>query len=183
MESQSIRKTRRGTIIFHRSSSNTFVRYILKIFQLKPREKAALEYADSLKQKFANHPQIKRIARHRQVPKHIYHHKQQLRASREKLKRKLVSICFVFDSISLSIRSFRVLFVSGKRIAENIRNLALLLSLANGKKLSFPNNSNLLFTYVILYRIQLCVIFYPNKIDQRCIIRYTFFFHQQNLTI
>ncbi|KAG8246091.1 DDB1- and CUL4-associated factor 13 [Homalodisca vitripennis] len=52
------------------------------------REKAAINYNEALKKKFANHPQIKRIARHRQIPKHIYHAQKELRASREKVKRK-----------------------------------------------------------------------------------------------
>ncbi|XKL62326.1 hypothetical protein PGB90_002159 [Kerria lacca] len=59
-----------------------------KLGVLRPREKAAFEYANSLKEKFAHHPQIKRIARHRQIPRHIYHHKQQIRASKQKISRK-----------------------------------------------------------------------------------------------
>ncbi|KAK7603243.1 hypothetical protein V9T40_003242 [Parthenolecanium corni] len=59
-----------------------------KLGVLRPREKAALEYADTLKQRFAEFPQIKRIARHRQVPRHIYHEQQQLRASKQKISRK-----------------------------------------------------------------------------------------------
>ncbi|OAD59999.1 DDB1- and CUL4-associated factor 13 [Eufriesea mexicana] len=53
-----------------------------------PREKASLYYSDALKQKFAAHPEVKRIARHRQVPKHIYNAKAELRIIREKNKRK-----------------------------------------------------------------------------------------------
>lgn len=56
--------------------------------QLRPRERTALDYAEALKQKFSNHPQVKRIARHRQVPRHIYHHQQQIRASKQKIRRK-----------------------------------------------------------------------------------------------
>ncbi|XP_076172108.1 DDB1- and CUL4-associated factor 13 [Ptiloglossa arizonensis] len=59
-----------------------------KLGVLKPRERAALYYSDALKEKFAAHPQIKRIARHRQVPKHIYTAKAELRTVREKSKRK-----------------------------------------------------------------------------------------------
>lgn len=58
------------------------------LFQLRPREKTTLEYNTTLKEKFAAHPQVKRIARHRQVPKHIYHERQQQLESRKKLKRK-----------------------------------------------------------------------------------------------
>lgn len=57
-------------------------------FQLKPRERTALHYADALKDKFANHPQIKRIARHRHVPKHVYNAQKELRIIKEKNKRK-----------------------------------------------------------------------------------------------
>lgn len=58
------------------------------IFQLKPRERTALNYADSLKEKFANHPQVKRIARHRHVPKHILNAQNEIRTIKEKSKRK-----------------------------------------------------------------------------------------------
>ncbi|KAG7212871.1 hypothetical protein KM043_002223 [Ampulex compressa] len=59
-----------------------------KLGVLKPRERAALNYSDALKEKFAAHPQIRRIARHRQVPKHIYNAQAELRTIREKNKRK-----------------------------------------------------------------------------------------------
>lgn len=59
-----------------------------KLGVLRPRERTALDYAEALKQKFSNHPQVKRIARHRQVPRHIYHHQQQIRASKQKIRRK-----------------------------------------------------------------------------------------------
>ncbi|XP_043264502.1 DDB1- and CUL4-associated factor 13 [Colletes gigas] len=59
-----------------------------KLGVLKPRERAALNYSEALKEKFAAHPQIKRIARHRQVPKHIYNAKAELRTIREKSSRK-----------------------------------------------------------------------------------------------
>ncbi|CAF4952803.1 DDB1- and CUL4-associated factor 13 [Pieris napi] len=59
-----------------------------KLGVLKPRERTALNYADALKEKFASHPQIKRIARHRHVPKHILNAQKELRTIREKSKRK-----------------------------------------------------------------------------------------------
>lgn len=55
---------------------------------MKPRERAALRYSEALKEKFASHPKIKRIARHRQVPKHIYNAQKELRTIKEKMKRK-----------------------------------------------------------------------------------------------
>lgn len=45
-----------------------------------------------MKEKFAAHPQVKRIARHRQIPKHIYNAKNELRTIREKTKRKYISL-------------------------------------------------------------------------------------------
>lgn len=59
-----------------------------KLGVLKTRERLALDYAETLKKKFATHPQIKRIARHRQVPKHIYNAQRELRMVKEKQKRK-----------------------------------------------------------------------------------------------
>lgn len=57
-------------------------------FQLRRREKVALNYSEALKEKFASHPEIRRIARHRQIPKHIYNAQQELRAIKDKGKRK-----------------------------------------------------------------------------------------------
>lgn len=47
-----------------------------------------MNYSEALKEKFASHPQIRRIARHRQVPKHIYNAQKELRTIREKVTRK-----------------------------------------------------------------------------------------------
>ncbi|KAF5299144.1 hypothetical protein FQA39_LY02317 [Lamprigera yunnana] len=59
-----------------------------KLGTLKPREKLALNYSAALKEKYASHPQIRRISRHRQVPKHIYNAQNELRTIKQKLKRK-----------------------------------------------------------------------------------------------
>ncbi|XP_015606166.1 DDB1- and CUL4-associated factor 13 [Cephus cinctus] len=59
-----------------------------KLGVLKPRERIALNYSEALKEKFASHPQVRRIARHRQVPKHIYNAQAELRTIRDKQKRK-----------------------------------------------------------------------------------------------
>ncbi|XP_043267800.1 DDB1- and CUL4-associated factor 13 [Venturia canescens] len=59
-----------------------------KLGVLKPRERTALNYSEALKEKFAGHPQVRRIARHRQVPKHIFNAQGEMRAVREKIKRK-----------------------------------------------------------------------------------------------
>ncbi|KAK0091426.1 hypothetical protein PV326_003254, partial [Microctonus aethiopoides] len=42
----------------------------------------------TLKEKFSSHPQIRRIARHRQIPKHIYNAQAEMRTIRNKMKRK-----------------------------------------------------------------------------------------------
>jgi len=40
--------------------------------QLNFRQRQALQYSDALKRKFKHHPEVKRIARHRHLPKTIY---------------------------------------------------------------------------------------------------------------
>ena len=52
------------------------------------RERTALEYQQKLTEKFANHPEIKRISRHRHVPKHIYHSSREKRLMVNAVKRK-----------------------------------------------------------------------------------------------
>jgi len=42
-----------------------------KLGILKDRERVSLQYAEKLKEKYSQHPQVSRIARHRQVPKHV----------------------------------------------------------------------------------------------------------------
>lgn len=59
-----------------------------KLGALKPREKAALNYSDALRDKYAAHPQISRIARHRHVPKRIYKAQAEQKTIRYKEKRK-----------------------------------------------------------------------------------------------
>ncbi|XP_045447271.1 DDB1- and CUL4-associated factor 13 [Melitaea cinxia] len=59
-----------------------------KLGILKPRERTALNYAEALKEKFSAHPQVKRIARHRHVPKHIVNAQKEIKTIREKNKRK-----------------------------------------------------------------------------------------------
>lgn len=59
-----------------------------KLGALRPREKAKLQYNEVLKEKFAAHPQIKRIARHRHVPKGVLNAAKKHRIIREKEVRK-----------------------------------------------------------------------------------------------
>ncbi|CAG0917560.1 unnamed protein product [Notodromas monacha] len=54
----------------------------------RPRQEAAADYAEALREKFAAHPEIKRIARHRQVPNHVKNARKELRDSVTSKKRK-----------------------------------------------------------------------------------------------
>lgn len=47
-----------------------------------------MRYNEALKQKYSTHPQIKRIAKHRQVPKYVYRQQDLLKAAKEKEKSK-----------------------------------------------------------------------------------------------
>lgn len=59
-----------------------------KLGALKQREKQAFKYNEALKEKFAAHPQIRRIAQHRQVPKMVYKERQKIQVVKQKIKRK-----------------------------------------------------------------------------------------------
>lgn len=59
-----------------------------KLGVLKPRERMAMNYNEKLKEKFSHHPQVRRIARHRHVPKMIYNAQKELRQISESQKRK-----------------------------------------------------------------------------------------------
>ncbi|KAL8607232.1 DDB1- and CUL4-associated factor 13 [Nucella lapillus] len=56
--------------------------------KLAPREKAAMNYANALKDRFGSFEQVRRIQRNRHVPKHIYNEMKQQRESREAATRK-----------------------------------------------------------------------------------------------
>lgn len=62
--------------------------------QLAPRERQAANYNQKLKEKFQHHPQIRRIAHHRHLPKNIYHQTKELRVMKEARRRKYVFIIF-----------------------------------------------------------------------------------------
>ena len=55
---------------------------------LKERQRMSLNYNEKLKEKFAHHPQIKRISRHRQVPKHVVNASREHKIIKESQKRK-----------------------------------------------------------------------------------------------
>lgn len=59
-----------------------------KLGPMKDRQKSALNYNEKLKEKFGSHPQVKRIARHRQVPKHVMNARKEHQIIRESKKRK-----------------------------------------------------------------------------------------------
>merc|ERR1712088_527293 len=42
-----------------------------KLGIMKDRQKSAIEYSEKLKEKYASHPQVKRVIKRRHVPKHI----------------------------------------------------------------------------------------------------------------
>ncbi|ELU03992.1 hypothetical protein CAPTEDRAFT_174096 [Capitella teleta] len=63
-----------------------------KIGRMKPREKEAMRYNDKLKEKFAQHPQVKRIAKYRHVPKRIMAARKEHTTIRSSQKRKYVYV-------------------------------------------------------------------------------------------
>ncbi|ELK08619.1 WD repeat and SOF domain-containing protein 1 [Pteropus alecto] len=62
-----------------------------KLGVLTSREKAARDYNQKLKEKFQYHPHVKRIARHRHLPKSIYSQIQEQRIMKEARRRKEVN--------------------------------------------------------------------------------------------
>ncbi|XP_069776353.1 DDB1- and CUL4-associated factor 13 [Narcine bancroftii] len=63
-----------------------------KLGVLLSREKAALNYNQKLKEKFQHHPQIKRIARHRHLPKMIFTQSKEQRIMREARRKKALNL-------------------------------------------------------------------------------------------
>ncbi len=59
-----------------------------KLGILKPREKEQLDYADKLKEKFKYFPEIKRIKRHRHLPKTIFNAEKEKRIMKQSRQRK-----------------------------------------------------------------------------------------------
>jgi len=59
-----------------------------KLGVMSTRQREALNYSEALKEKFAHFPQVKRIARHRHVPKHVFTGRQEHRIIRESQTRK-----------------------------------------------------------------------------------------------
>ncbi|XP_075682011.1 DDB1- and CUL4-associated factor 13 isoform X3 [Rhinoderma darwinii] len=59
-----------------------------KLGLLSPRERATQNYNQKLKEKFQHHPQIRRIARHRHVPKPVYNQIKEQRIMREARRKR-----------------------------------------------------------------------------------------------
>ncbi|XP_010794749.1 DDB1- and CUL4-associated factor 13-like [Notothenia coriiceps] len=59
-----------------------------KLGVLAPRERQAANYNQKLKEKYQHHPQIKRIANHRHLPKIIYHQTREQRVMKEARRKK-----------------------------------------------------------------------------------------------
>merc|ERR1712059_89675 len=55
---------------------------------MRDRERVALQYNEKLKEKYGQHPQVSRIARHGQVPKHVKSAQAELRVIKESKARK-----------------------------------------------------------------------------------------------
>ena len=56
--------------------------------QLRPRELKSFKYNEKLKERYGSHPEIRRIARHRHVPKHIMNAAREHRIIHSSMKRK-----------------------------------------------------------------------------------------------
>jgi WD repeat and SOF domain-containing protein 1 len=59
-----------------------------KLGMLKPREREQLQYGEKLKEKFKHYPEIKRIKRHRHLPKQIFNAQKEVRKMKESRQRK-----------------------------------------------------------------------------------------------
>ena len=59
-----------------------------KLGVVKPRERTALEVNAKLVEKFVHHPEVRRIHHHRQVPKHVYNARHEMRQSHTAAQRK-----------------------------------------------------------------------------------------------
>lgn len=55
---------------------------------MREREKSAINYAEELKRKFAPFPEVKRIARHRHLPRSIFNATKEHRLIKESIKRR-----------------------------------------------------------------------------------------------
>lgn len=79
-----------------------------KIGRLRAREKAALNYASKLRHRYRFHPKIRRIARHRHVPKMIYKAMKERQVMLASQKRKRENILRHSKPGSVKIKAQRV---------------------------------------------------------------------------
>lgn len=63
-----------------------------KLGIMKTREHAAMNYAEELKRKYGHFPELRRISRHRHLPKHIYHATLEHRAMKQSRARKEANV-------------------------------------------------------------------------------------------
>ena len=59
-----------------------------KIIVTNYRERTSLEYKAKLREKYKHHPQIKRIAKHRHIPRQLYHAREEKRSAIDRGQRK-----------------------------------------------------------------------------------------------
>ncbi|CAL4137791.1 unnamed protein product, partial [Meganyctiphanes norvegica] len=59
-----------------------------KMGKMKEREKASINYSEELKRKYGHFPEVRRIARNRHLPKHIYHSAKEHRIIKDSQSRK-----------------------------------------------------------------------------------------------
>jgi len=55
---------------------------------MKDRQRVALQYNEKLKEKYGQHPKVSRIARHRQVPRHVKKAQEEHKVIKESRARK-----------------------------------------------------------------------------------------------
>jgi WD repeat and SOF domain-containing protein 1 len=63
-----------------------------KLGIMKDREKTAIDYANKLKEKYAHHPEVARIVRHKHVPKHVLNNASQIAEQKAGKKRKEANV-------------------------------------------------------------------------------------------
>jgi hypothetical protein len=76
---------------------------------LRPCEKESLQYGEKLKEKFAHHPQIRRISNYRHVPKRILAARREHAIIRKSRKIK----CVVLDKAVLMCYVWLIFLVQG----------------------------------------------------------------------
>lgn len=89
-------------------------------------------------EKFAHHPAIKRIQRHRHVPRHVYNSRNELRSGRIAARRKYDSFIFFFHLLS-----FINNICFNRNFILNFKGTSMSALTRNGHNPLFPRNPNL----------------------------------------